>query len=135
MKLENVAQEIKIEDFQQMLINMNILNNAQILEGEGISDSEKNRFNSKFEILEGESIDSDNMLRIFEIIKDNITNSQTISNKELKIEISREDKNEELVKALEGFIKNNDNRKYNAKVEYDEETGLVKYVILTIVDE
>ena len=135
MKLETVAQEIKIEDFQQMLINMNILNNAQILEGEGISDSEKNRFNSKFEILEGESIDSDNMLRIFEIIKDNITNSQTISNKELKIEISREDKNEELVKALEGFIKNNDNRKYNAKVEYDEETGLVKYVILTIVDE
>ena len=135
MKLEAVAQEIKIEDFQQILINMSILNDAQILEGEGISESEKNRFNSKFEILEGENIDSDNMLKIFEIIKDNIANSQTVSNKELKIEISREDKNEDLVKALEEFIKTDDRRKYNVKVEYDEETGLVKYVILTIVDE
>ena len=128
-------EQVNVEDLQQMLINMSILRDIQILEGEGISETEKNRFNSKFEIIEGENLDTENMLRIFEVIKDNIANSQTVSNKELKIEISREDKNEDLVKALEEFIRNDEKRKYNTKVEYDEETGLVKYVTLTIVDE
>lgn len=134
-ELKVVAQKIKVEDLQQMMINLNIINDTQILEREGISNTEKNRFNSKYEILEGENIDSKDMLKILDIIKDNIVNSETVSKKELKIEISREDKNEDLVKALENFIQNYDKRKYNVKVEHDEETGLVKYVILTIVEE
>ena len=134
-KLEILAQEINIEDLQQILINIGIINNTQMLEGEGVSETEKNRFNSKFEILEGDNIDSENMLKIFEVIKENIVDSQTVSNKELKIEISRDDKNEDLIKALENFIKNDEKRKYNVKIEYDEETSLVKYVTLTIIEK
>lgn len=132
-KLESVAQEIKLEDLQQILINIGILNDIQILEGEGISELEKNRFNSRFEILEGENIDSIDMLKIIEVIKDNIVNIQAVSNMELKIEIGK-DNNEDIVKALEDFVKKEKSQKYNAKVEYDE-TGLVKYVVLTIVEK
>ena len=58
-----------------------------------------------------------------------------ISNEELKIEISQNDKNEELGKVLEDFVQKDKNRKYNISVEYDEETGLVKYIIMTIFKE
>lgn len=134
-KIEVVSQEINIEDLKQILIDIGIVNDIQILEGEGISETEKNRFNSKIEIIEGDNIKSEELLKLFEMIKDNIVDLQAVSNKELKIEISRENKNEDLVKALKEFIEKDDNRNYNAKVEYDSETGLVKYVTLTILEK
>ena len=133
-KLDSVAEEIEIENLKQILINIGVLSYTQKLEGEGISETEKNRFNSKFEILEGENIDDENMLKIVESIKNNIINLQVVSNKELKIEISKENKNDNLVKKLEEFIEKEDKLKYNISVEYDDETGLVRYVILKIIE-
>ena len=69
------------------------------------------------------------------ILKENLINIEVISNEELKIEISQNDKNEELGKMLEDFVQKDKNRKYNISVEYDEETGLVKYIIMTIFKE
>lgn len=131
-EINNVAEEIKIEDLQKMLTEMEIVQNVQILEEEGISETEKNRFNSKFEILAGENIDSENMLKILEIIKENLINLQTVSNETLKIEIDKNNKNIELGQTLEEFIKKEKNRKYNVSVEYNNETGLIEYVVLTI---
>ena len=65
----------------------------------------------------------------------NITDLQIVSKKELKIVINKENKNGDLIKALEDFIKDNDNRKYNVKIEYNDLTGLVQYVILTLVEK
>lgn len=134
-KIEVVNQEINIEDLKQILVDIGIVNDIQILEGEGISETEKNRFNSKFEIIEGDNIKSEELLKLFEVIEDNIIDLQAVSNKELKIEISKENKNEDLAKVLKEFIEKDKNRNYNAKVEYDSETGLVKYVILTILEK
>lgn len=131
-KLNSVTQKIKIEDLKKILTDIGIIKDIQILEGEGISETEKNRFNSKFEILQGEQVDNENMLKILEVIKENLINIQVVSNEQLKVEISKDEKNEEISQTLEAFIKKDKNRKYDVSVEYDEETGLVKYIVLTI---
>lgn len=134
-ELNSVLQKINIEDMQEVLKAIGVIQDRQKLEGNGISEIEKNRFNSKFEILEGEEIDNENILEVIRILKENLINIEVVSNEELKIEISQSDKNEELGKVLENFVQNDKNRKYNISVEYDEETGLVKYIIMTIFKE
>lgn len=134
-KLDSVMQKINIEDIQEILKTIGIIQDRQKLEGNGISEIEKNRFNSKFEILEGEEINNENILEVIKILKENLINIEVISNEELKIEISQSDKNEQLAEVLENFVQNDKNRKYNISVEYDEDTGLVKYIIMTIFKE
>lgn len=134
-KLDSVKEEINIEDIQEILKTIGIIQDTQKLEGNGISEIEKNRFNSKFEILQGEEINNENILEVIKILKENLINIEVVSNEELKIEISQSDKNEQLAEVLENFVQNDKNRKYNISVEYDEDTGLVKYIIMTIFKE
>lgn len=134
-KIDSISQEIRIEDIQEVLQALGIIQDKQKLEATGVSETEKNRFNSKFEILEGENIDSENMLKVIEVLKENLINLEAVSNEELKIEIDKNNKNEELGNTLENFIQKDKNRKYNVKIEYDEETGLVKYVVMVILKE
>lgn len=133
-KVERFTQEIKLDDIDKMLKNIGILNEKIEFGNIEISESEKNRFNSNFEILQGENIKSEDVLNVIDIIKENVIDLQVVSNNELKIEISRSGSNEKLVKSLEEFIKKDNSRNYNVKLEYDE-NGLVKFVILTIIEK
>ena len=91
----------------------------------------KNRFNSKFEILKGEELDNENVLKVVEAVKDNIINAQVDTNEEIKIEISSNESNQDIEKSLEEYIKKEKDKKYDIKIEYDEDTELVKYIIMT----
>ena len=133
-KVERFTQEIKLDDIDKMLKNIGIINEKIEFGNIEISESEKNRFNSNFEILQGENIKSEDVLNVIDIIKENVIDLQVVSNNELKIEISRSGSNEKLVKSLEEFIKKDNSRNYNVKLEYDE-NGLVKFVILTIIEK
>ena len=82
--------------------------------------------------MQGEEINSKNMLKVVEVVKENLVGIIGVSNEEVKLEIERNNKKEELGIALENFIKNGKDRKYNIKVEYDEATGLVKYIDMSI---
>ncbi len=82
--------------------------------------------------MQGEEINSENMLKVVEVVKENLVGIIGVSNEEVKLEIERNNKKEELGIALENFIKNGKDRKYNIKVEYDEATGLVKYIDMSI---
>lgn len=73
--------------------------------------------------------------RVIDVIKDNVKNLEVESSTKLKIEISSQESNEELVQKLQEFIEKGKTRTYNVGAEYDETTGLVKYIILTIVEE
>ena len=105
--------------------------NEEIESGVGITETEKNRFNSKFEILKGEELDNENVLKVVEAVKDNIINAQVDTNEEIKIEISRNESNQDIEKSLEEYIKKEKDKKYDIKIEYDEDTELVKYIIMT----
>ena len=64
-----------------------------------------------------------------------ISNLEVVSNTELKITLSRNGNNPEVVMTLQNFIEERGRDTYNLDVEYDEETGLVSNLLLTIVVE
>lgn len=134
-KIEKINQEIRIEDIQAVFENLGLINTAINLDIDGVSEAEKTRFNSKFEILQGESLSAEAVLNTINIIKENFYDLQVVSNNELKIEINRNNSNEQLVKTLEDFIQKDKSRNYDVKIEYDDETGLAKYLTLTILEK
>lgn len=130
-KINSISEEVKINDIQEILESLGIINKQQNIEAGGITETEKNRFNSKFEILKGEELDNENVLKVVEAVKDNIINAQVDTNEEIKIEISRNESNQDIEKSLEEYIKKEKDKKYDIKIEYDEDTELVKYIIMT----
>lgn len=130
-KINSISEEVKINDIQEILEALGIINKQQNIEAGGITETEKNRFNSKFEILKGEELDNENVLKVVEAVKDNIINAQVDTNEEIKIEISRNESNQDIEKSLEKYIKKEKDKKYDIKIEYDEDTELVKYIIMT----
>lgn len=132
-RINSISEEVKINDIQEILEALGIVNKQQNIEDGGITETEKNRFNSKFEILKGEEVNNENILKVVEAVKDNIINAQVDTNEEIKIEISRNESNQEIEKSLEEYIKKEKDKKYDIKIEYDEDTGLVKHIIMTPV--
>lgn len=130
-KINSISEEVKINDIQEILETLGIINKQQNIEAGGITETEKNRFNSKFEISKGEELDNENVLKVVEAVKDNIINAQVDTNEEIKIEISRNESNQDIEKSLEEYIKKEKDKKYDIKIEYDEDTELVKYIIMT----
>ena len=72
---------------------------------------------------------------LIEAIKENLIDFEVVSNTELKLKLDRLDKDEEVATTLSAFIEQNKNKKYNAKVEYDETTGLVSDIVLTMLEK
>lgn len=134
-KTDSISQEIKGEDIQELLKTLGIIKNEQKIEGGEITETEKNRFNSKFEILAGEDLDNENVLKVVEGLKENVLKAQVGSNQEIKVEVNKDSKNEEVGRTLEEYIKEKEDTKYNVTIEHDENTGLVKYVIMTPVEK
>ena len=133
-KQEEHKEKIKIEEIQKVLEVMGMAKQNQKLDLTVVSETEKNRFNSKYELLQGEEMSSEDVIKVVKTIQNNLMDMEVVSNKVLKLEIDRNQKKEELLETLITFFEKDKNRKYNIKVEYNED-GFVQYVVLTIVDK
>lgn len=120
------------EDFNKILNVLGIRKEGQTIESNGITETEKNRFNSQFEMLQGNEITAENIIRAIEVAKNNINGIEIVSNTKLKIKIDRNNSNEEVTSQLVDFIEQDKGRKYNVGVEYNQ-NGLVQYIVLEIV--
>lgn len=132
---ELTATVINVEDLWKVLRTIGFIKEGQVMESKGITETEKNRFNSQFEMLQGENLESDSILILIDAIKGNFIDIEVVSGTELRLKLDRFNKNEEMVTTLTSFIEENKNRKYNVKVEYDEETGLVSDLLITILEK
>lgn len=132
-KMDQLATTISQEDLTTVLKTLGIMQEEQKIEATGVTETEKNRFNSQFEMLKGENLKGENILSLIEAIKGNLTNFEVVSNTELKLKIEKNNSNEEIANTLTTFIEENKNKDYNVDIEYDDETGLVNYIVLTIV--
>ena len=132
---EIMSNDIKKEDIWEVLKIMGLVKEGQSFEVIGVTEAEKNRFNSKFEILQGENLESSNILNLIQAIENNFIDMEVISNTELRLKLDRANKNQEVVTTLTSFIEENKNRQYNVKVEYDQTTGLVNGVILSMLEK
>lgn len=134
-KLNQITTIINIEDLKNVLKAVGLIKEEQVLEAGGITETEKSRFNSQFEILQGDNLESDAILNLIEAIKENLIDFEVVSNTELKLKLDRLNKNEEVASTLSTFIEKDKNKNYNAKVEYDETTGLASDILLTMLEE
>lgn len=101
----------------------------------GVSEAEKNRFNYNFEIIQSDELKAEELLRILESINDKINGLEVVSNKILKIKVEQNESNQEQFKRLKEYIEKDKNKTYSLKAEYDEQTGLVNKMILTILEK
>lgn len=131
-KKEKVKENIKIDDIVNMLKNIGIMKEDTKLNSQGATEAEINRYNSKYEILQGEKLDGEKVITMIDTIKDNISGIQLVSGEELRLEINENEGNEQVVGTLKTYFDKNKDRQYNAKVEYDE-NKFVKYINLTIL--
>ena len=132
-KMDQLATTISQEDLTTILKSLGIMQEEQKIEATGVTEIEKNRFNSQFEMLKGENLRGESILSLIEAIKGNLTNFEVVSNTELKLKIEKNNSNEEIANTLTTFIEENKNKDYNVDIEYDDETGLINYIVLTIV--
>lgn len=134
-KINQLKETIKIDDLTKVLNAIGVVKEKDNIEGQGISETEKNRFNSQFELLKAENLEKKDVINMIDIIKNNLIGIEVTSNTTLKLKISRNEYNEEISQTLTKYIENMKNEKYDISIEYDEQTGLVKYVVLNIVDQ
>lgn len=134
-KLNKLFENINREDILKVLEVTGIVKQEQKIEANGISETEKNRFNSQFEIFKGENLEGDSILNLIEASKNNLIGINVESNTELKLKLDRNNSDEKISETLTKFIENNKGKKYNVDFEYDQETGLINYIILNIVKE
>lgn len=132
---EITTNVINKEDLRKLGEVLGIVKEQEALEAMGITETERNRFNSKFEILQGEELNSSAILNLIHAVQENLIHYEVVSNTELKLKLDRLNNNEEIATALSSFIEENKNRKYNVKVEYNEETGLVSDILLTMLPQ
>lgn len=101
----------------------------------GVSETEKNRFNYNFEIIQSDELKSEELLSSIESINNRINGLEVVSDKILNIKIDPSTNDQEHFKRLKEYIEKDKNKTYSLKVEYDDQTGLVNKMILTILEK
>lgn len=126
---------VKMEDLREILKTVGFVKEEQVIQAMGVTETERNRFNSKFEILQGDNLQSESVLKLIDAIKENLIDMEVVTNTELKLKLDRFNKNEEVATTLSSFVEERKDKRYNAKVEYDESTGLVSDIVLTMLEK
>ena len=134
-KTQELQNQIDIQELQQVLVNAKLLEKSQEIEVTQTTETERTRYNSQFEMLVGENLESDRILNAINASQNYISNLEVISNTELRIELTRNGNNPDVVTTLKNFIEEHGRENYNIGVEYDEQTGLVSSLLLTIYTE
>lgn len=136
-KINSIFSDENKQDLDKILQIIGIKKQQQKIESEGTSEIEKNRFNSKYEILQGEDLESTRIIDLIDVAKDDMTNLEVVSGTKLKIQLEKNKGNSEMVDKLTNFVKAEQNarNKYKVSVEYDDETGLVKDIVMEIAEE
>ena len=134
-KMNELSTKININDLTKVLIVTGIVDEEQKIESEGVTETERNRFNSKFEILQGKNLKDENILNLINAVKDNLIELEVVSNTQLRLKLDRLKSNQDAATTLSTFIENNKGRTYNATIEYDDTTGLVRDILLTLEEK
>ena len=144
-QINTFLQVVPLENINQMLINLNLKEEElDDLSGEGnVTELEKNRFNSTFELFEGEHITKERVEELIDIAKENlgdvrITNYREQGEEriptEYRLVIERGVQNTELAESVIAYIEEKYAQEFSIRLEYDETTGLVNNIYITVME-
>ena len=144
-QINTLLQAIPLENINQMLRNVNLMEKEldDISGDENVTELEKNRFNSTFELFEGEDITKERVEELINIAKENladvrISNYQEERNEKIPLEyrlvIEKGTDNSELAESVIAYIEEKYNQNFSVRLEYDETTGLVNNIYITVME-
>lgn len=121
-----------------------ITDESELEEAEGMSQTEINKFNSKFEFYTGDEVSYENVKNLLDVVKNNISGYTTIiinpeneqennddQKKTINLIIEKDKTDEETItKVLEEL---SDNKKYKISITYKDPNGLIDYITITEV--
>ena len=144
-QIDSLLQVIPLEKINQMLIDVNLKEKEldDISEEGNVTEIEKNRFNSNFELFEGEYISKERIEELINMAREDlkdvrITNYQEDGEERIPLEyrlvIERNTDNSELAGSVIAYIEENYNEEFSVRLEYDETTGLVNNIYITVME-
>ena len=149
---ENIASQIStflqvvpIENTNQMLINLNLKEKEldDISENGNVTELEKNRFNSTFELFEGEHISKERIKELIHIVEENLGDVRVSNYREqgeeripleYRLVIERGTNNSELAESVIAYIEEKYSEEFSVRLEYDETTGLISNIYITVME-
>ena len=134
-KTNQLYEQINKDDLRKPFEAMGIIQKEQNIEANGMSQTEKNRFNSKFEFAKGEELQSEDVLKIIEASKSYINGLEVTANKEIRLKLDINSNDDQAVEKIKNFIEKKKDAKYNVDIEYDETSGLASYIVITIPND
>ena len=143
-QINTFLQVVPLENINQMLRNINLMEEElDDISGEGnVTEVEKNRFNSTFELFEGEDITKERVEELINIAKENLADVRISNYKEqgdeklpleYRLVIERGTDNSELAENVIAYIDEKYNEDFSVRLEYDETTGLVNNIYITVM--
>ena len=146
-QINNVLQVVPLENINNMLVNSGLKKEeAEEISSEGrITDAERNRFNSNFELFEGENVNKERVKELMDFAKGNLediritkyeerkNNSDERIPLEYRLSIKKDVDNIDLAEQFVNYIEESNKQNFSIRLEYDETTGLVSNIYITVV--
>ena len=146
-QINNVLQVVPLENINNMLVNSGLKKEeAEEISSEGrITDAERNRFNSNFELFEGENVNKESVKELMDFAKGNLediritkyeerkNNSDERIPLEYRLSIKKDVDNIDLAEQFVNYIEESNKQNFSIRLEYDETTGLVSNIYITVV--
>lgn len=104
-------------------------------ENVGLTQTEIDRFNAKFEFLGAEKVKAEEVVNIINSIKGNIIDVETSSEQQFKLKLDMNNSDEEKTNIISNYIAQSKNDEYNISIEYNQENGLAQYVVINRVED
>ncbi len=144
-QINKLLEVISLEDINKILIDLNFMEeDLEDLSGGGsVTELEKNRFNSTFELFEGEHITKERVKELINIAKEDLKDIRITNYKEQKEEkipleyrlvIEKGTDSTELAESVIKYIEEKYKKEFSVKLEYDEKTGLVANIYITVME-
>ena len=148
-QIDTVLQVVPLEDIDSMLVNLELAKEkVEDISNEGtVTEVERTRFNFDFELFEGENVTKDRVKELAQFVQGNLKdiritqyeeqsgNSDERIPLEYRLIIERNTDNSELVERFVNYIDEGRSDNFSVRLEYDETTGLVSDVYVTVVTD
>ena len=145
-QVKKIDEKYSINKIEEMLVNMNLMKKkAENVSSQGnVTEAEKTRFNSNFELYAGKEISQERILELVNIAKKHLkavkitkyneedSSSDTKEPLEYKLVLEKDKENDQLGDKLIKKLEEQENNNFDVTMEYDDNTGLISNIYISL---
>lgn len=145
-QVKKIDEKYSINKIEEMLVNMNLMKKkAENVSSQGnVTEAEKTRFNSNFELYAGKEISQERILELVNVAKKHLkavkitkyneedSSSDTKEPLEYKLVLEKDKENDQLGDKLIKKLEEQENNNFDVTMEYDDNTGLISNIYISL---